>query len=229
MNKKIPFTRRDIAALVFLFVGGTFLAVTLLDVFFGALMSDTMLNITAYTIQVLILFLLLYVFNKKYYFNSFESLGFKKGSVVHMIAISILAYISYFVVMTVVLFSTIEYNYYLPGIGEQEAHLPLFGTSIVGALILAIIAVFIAPILEELLFRGYVLSTLNKYYSSTIAIIISAAIFAGIHIEFQVFIPLFILGILLGYLRNSTGNIYYSITFHMLNNSLAFIAELFLR
>lgn len=93
-----------------------------------------------------------------------------------------------------------------------------------------LILVVVAPLLEELLFRGVLLSRLRRGMSSTAAIGISAAIFAGIHLidpdaAFAA-LGLFVIGVVLGYQALRTGRIGLAVTTHAGVNLLAAIALL---
>ena len=79
----------------------------------------------------------------------------------------------------------------------------------------------VAPIIEETLFRGLLFNGIRTYCGIWTAIIISAAIFSGLHFEWLGFIPRFALGIGLGYLYVKSGSIYPSIGLHSLNNLIA--------
>ena len=51
-----------------------------------------------------------------------------------------------------------------------------------GSLIIMLISiVIIAPIVEEIIFRGLILSRLNKVMNTTVALIVSSLIFAILH------------------------------------------------
>lgn len=83
-------------------------------------------------------------------------------------------------------------------------------------------AVIGAPILEELIFRGIILSYLLKHKSKWGAVLFSALLFGLIHISpDQVFFAFFA-GILLGYFYIKSQNILIPILFHSLNNLLSF-------
>jgi membrane protease YdiL (CAAX protease family) len=84
-------------------------------------------------------------------------------------------------------------------------------------------SVFIAPLCEELFFRGFVLSGLLRELSPFWAIVISAALFAIAHLDPGSFIPLFVIGLALGVLRWRTRSTWPGITLHMLNNGLSSI------
>ncbi len=78
---------------------------------------------------------------------------------------------------------------------------------------------FIAPIAEEIFFRGGLQNLVYRITSSPhLAIILSAAAFSAIHMEFAGFIPRMILGMMLGYMAFWSGNIIVPIFCHAVFN-----------
>jgi sodium transport system permease protein len=76
-------------------------------------------------------------------------------------------------------------------------------------------------ICEELLFRGFLIRFFEKY-SVRWAVVISAILFAAFHLDPFRFIPVLLLGLLLGYLAVRSGSIYSSMFSHLINNGMAF-------
>jgi len=87
-------------------------------------------------------------------------------------------------------------------------------------------AVFIAPICEELFFRGFLLTGLRAVTSAPWAIIISGVVFAVAHGDLGSTPLLLVLGLLLGWLRVSTKSIWPGIILHTTNNAFTAIALL---
>lgn len=83
--------------------------------------------------------------------------------------------------------------------------------------------VFVAPILEELIFRGVMLSYLLKHKSEWAAILFSALLFGLVHISPDQVVWGFLSGIFLGYAYLKSQNILVPILFHALNNFLYYI------
>ncbi len=79
-----------------------------------------------------------------------------------------------------------------------------------------------APICEECLFRGIILSALLRRYSPRKAIIWSAIIFGIAHLNPWQFIAAFLIGCAIGWLFWRTKSIWPGIFMHWLNNSAAF-------
>lgn len=81
-------------------------------------------------------------------------------------------------------------------------------------------AVF-APIFEEWLCRGMIMRGMLKRYSPAVAIIISAAFFAVIHMNPWQAIPAFILGCLFGLVYYKTGSLKLTMLMHCANNAFS--------
>jgi len=77
---------------------------------------------------------------------------------------------------------------------------------------------FVAPVMEEILFRGCILSTLKKEMHPWIAIVISAALFAVAHGTPIGIMYAFILGLIMGWLAVTFKSIVPTILFHMAYN-----------
>lgn len=82
--------------------------------------------------------------------------------------------------------------------------------------------VLIAPIAEEILFRGYLLGKLRKYAPLWLSILITSALFGFVHGQWNVGIDVFVLSIVLCLLRVYTGSLWPSIMLHMLKNAVAY-------
>lgn len=82
--------------------------------------------------------------------------------------------------------------------------------------------VVIAPVAEEVLFRGYLLGKLRKYAPLWVAILITSALFAFVHFQWNVAIDVFVLSIVLCLLRVVSKSLWPSILLHMMKNGVAF-------
>ncbi len=86
--------------------------------------------------------------------------------------------------------------------------------------------VIIAPIIEELIFRGVIMHGLMRNYSSSTAIFSSALMFALFHLNPWQFPATFVLGLLLGFLMVRKRNILLCILGHAINNGIALFGAL---
>lgn len=84
--------------------------------------------------------------------------------------------------------------------------------------------VILAPVIEELIFRGVIMHGLMRNYSKFTAVFISALMFALWHLNPWQFPATFILGLVLGILMLRTRSIYLCIIGHAINNGLVLIS-----
>jgi membrane protease YdiL (CAAX protease family) len=99
--------------------------------------------------------------------------------------------------------------------GTQEA-VQLFGTTHDRSLIwgLIILAVFIAPVVEELIFRGFVFNAFLRYVPAGLAAVASGIIFGLAHYDKTAFFPLACGGVVLAVVYYRTGSLVSSMLTH---------------
>ena len=84
-----------------------------------------------------------------------------------------------------------------------------------------LIIAFIASLAEELFFRGVLQQMFIKWSGKVhLSILITAALFSAVHMQFHGFLPRFVLGIFLGYLFYWNKNLWVPIIAHFLNNAV---------
>lgn len=81
----------------------------------------------------------------------------------------------------------------------------------------------VPAVAEELLFRGVVQPALIKRIGPTLGIVLTALLFAFNHLNPWMFVPLFIVGTLFGFLAYKTGTFWAGALAHFGNNLLAII------
>ncbi|MCB5246158.1 MAG: CPBP family intramembrane metalloprotease [Candidatus Cloacimonetes bacterium] len=89
-----------------------------------------------------------------------------------------------------------------------------------------IVIALLPGICEEILFRGFLMRFFeqkNFWYP----IFVTAILFALFHLDPFRFLPVLLLGILLGYITRRTGSIVNSMFFHIINNTLALVITTF--
>ena len=86
----------------------------------------------------------------------------------------------------------------------------------------------VAPIYEELLFRGIIFPKLIQKTNFTIALLLSSLIFAVLHFHLSALLPLFVLSIILSITDLYTSTIWASISLHALFNLISIIAVKFI-
>lgn len=83
--------------------------------------------------------------------------------------------------------------------------------------------VLLAPVFEEVLFRGLVFNQLNMRFHSVIAALISAGFFAMIHWSWPEFISLFLAGLLYALLLARAKNLWVPILAHVVHNLITYL------
>ncbi|MDQ7947252.1 MAG: CPBP family intramembrane glutamic endopeptidase [Pedobacter sp.] len=98
-------------------------------------------------------------------------------------------------------------------------------TMLINLLVMAVVP----AVAEEFLFRGALQRTLFRFRQNPhFAIWISAFVFSAIHLQFFGFFPRLLLGVAFGYIYFWTGNIWYSIFAHFLNNAYVVVLAFYL-
>jgi membrane protease YdiL (CAAX protease family) len=110
---------------------------------------------------------------------------------------------------------------------EKEKLLETLGSNESKALLLlsAGLTCVVAPICEEILFRGYIFTALRNWRGTLPAALITAVVFGGVHYGSAPaldLVPLGALGFGLCLLYRYTGSLYPCMVAHSLNNSIAF-------
>lgn len=83
--------------------------------------------------------------------------------------------------------------------------------------------VFIAPVVEELIFRGGVFSIMRGTCSPTLAAVISALLFGVMHGQVAIAIEAFLAGVVFSYAYILTQSIFAPIILHIFNNVIAYV------
>lgn len=92
-------------------------------------------------------------------------------------------------------------------------------------IILILTATVVAPIYEEIVFRGILLKGMAKKINPTIALLLSALLFAVVHFNIPQGINAFLLGSVIGFIYITTDSIYLCIFAHFINNILALLVS----
>ena len=83
--------------------------------------------------------------------------------------------------------------------------------------------VIAAPVVEEILFRGYILDAIREIHGDTVAVLGSAGLFGLLHLEPYVVGMAALGGVIYGWVRIKTGSLWPSIVSHMVWNFLVFL------
>ena len=98
------------------------------------------------------------------------------------------------------------------------------GSSVLSRFILLIAGAVLAPIVEEVAFRGILMRALQAQLGTIWAILISSAVFAILHPQLPMgFLSIFALGAGFAVLYRVTGSLWPAIIAHAVNNTLVFV------
>ncbi len=86
---------------------------------------------------------------------------------------------------------------------------------------LLILAVFVAPVCEEIFFRGFIFPGLQRGLPTAWAILVSALVFGIAHADPGSLAVLVVIGIMLAILRWRSDSLYPGMLLHMLNNGIS--------
>lgn len=95
--------------------------------------------------------------------------------------------------------------------------------------VLSVFAVIVAPLIEEIFFRGILYPTLRQRWGILPAVLGSSLIFSLLHFHPPTFLPLFVLAVILSLALEFTGSLPACVLAHSLFNSLSIIAIWLLR
>ena len=161
--------------------------------------------------------------------HSPRALGITSRRLKGNVARGVLAYVA---ALPVFILGTVIWKYVTPLLEiEQQANPAgeIFhrtpSTVVVG--IVFLVAGLIAPVTEELFFRGFLYAPLRYQLGVRHGILLSAGLFALMHFNLFHFLPLFILGLLLTYLYEKTQSLPTVIVVHMLHNLGFLVISLF--
>lgn len=131
----------------------------------------------------------------------------------------------------ILLISNSSMDYLEQLFGEIETQAPVKSLqeeeSMLNKLYLIAAAVIVAPLFEELVFRGYFYGILKKYTDPMFSAFISGGIFAVIHVNVPSILPLWFFGIFLALAYEASRSLWVPIGIHALFNATT-IAMIFL-
>jgi membrane protease YdiL (CAAX protease family) len=123
-------------------------------------------------------------------------------------------------------FNYLYATYAIPDIKSQGQMRKMFAAlpdTLSNQAMLFLAVAVIAPLLEELLFRGLLQTALMKHFPLWGAISAAAVVFALVHGQVYAFPALFAMGAVFGLLYHKTGSLRVTILAHALNNAAALV------
>jgi uncharacterized protein len=154
--------------------------------------------------------------------NPFAQLGMSKKPRINLLLVAALTLI---VAMPFVQFFIIPDSQvtseWLKSQGTSAAVNQLLGDdSLQGILANVFFICFLPAFAEEIFFRGFLQQAVGRLIPPLAAVVVAAAVFSLVHMQLLVFLPRFILGLLLGYFFLRTGKLWVSVAAHFAFNAL---------
>ena len=195
----------------------SFIFVNLLGFILQGKLEDTILNFYLMIFQQLF-----FIFSIKYLFNrqiiSSQTMYTKNLRPTQYIK-GVLQGFGCLFVFGIIL-SIIQQQINLYGFMQQADIFEFFPKEIFKKSILIFIACVVAPITEELIFRGALLGSLLQKLPKNKAIITSSILFSLLHFQPEVAGSIFVISLIISWLYLKYESIYLSILFHIVNNTL---------
>jgi membrane protease YdiL (CAAX protease family) len=168
----------------------------------GLVNSDVTANFIETVIDAVAGIALVYYFLRRY------KVGWK--------AVALAFYVGALVLLTVV-------SLLIPSFNANQAQNNDFTGSVAQQhrLISILALVIIPPIIEETVFRGFIFPAFAKKWGTWIGAICSSLLFGFAHLQANVSIYTFLLGMLLCYMYVKLKSVYPGMALHMLNNAIA--------
>jgi uncharacterized protein len=108
-------------------------------------------------------------------------------------------------------------------VGQPDV-LPLFGEGIQGLLLALVLGGIVAPVAEEIFFRGYLYPGLRDRLGLGWGLVLSSAVFSIVHVFPGVLLPIFLMGLIFAWLYERYDSLWPCILLHGAINTLAFLA-----
>jgi len=148
------------------------------------------------------------------------------------IGLSILSVLPYYLLSAGVLWAAMTFTRVIdPNVGQQIGFDNL--TLGIEYFVAFITLVLMAPLAEELLFRGYFMGRLNERVGKWLAVILTALVFGSLHLfgvtndghivfQWATALDTFALGLMAGSLRQISGSIWAGMLLHSIKNGIAY-------
>lgn len=106
---------------------------------------------------------------------------------------------------------------------QLNDYINMFGKDFFGLVLLGFTIVIAAPLIEEVVFRGFLFGYLDLRFGFLKAAIVSSLVFALVHLYFVQLPMFFLIGFGFAYLMKRSGSIWPAILAHCANNAVLFV------
>lgn len=96
----------------------------------------------------------------------------------------------------------------------------VFGPDVAGFALSILMVVLVGPVVEEIVFRGVILSALQQRWRMWTAVVASSVLFAAYHFNLWLFVPTLVLAIAAGWLAIRSKTLWPAIVLHALYNAV---------
>lgn len=145
-----------------------------------------------------------------------KALGIKRFAFAELMVGASFLFIAYIVIilhnLTLMAFNIAPQGETIAGLFGQDINIWVVGAAVV----------IIAPIAEEVFFRGFVYAGLVDRFGWKKAVLFSALLFGAAHTQLVAFIPTFLMGLVLAYTYHRSKSILPSMLLHFAVNGLGF-------
>jgi len=158
-----------------------------------------------------------------------EAFGFSIPGAGHAILLGVLAAIIFFPVGDLLQAASIELvtKLQIKAPPQQAVETLQDASSIASRIYLIVFYVSIGPVAEEILFRGILYPLIKQAGYRRIALWSTSIVFAAIHFNLPIFLPLVVLGMVAVWLYEKTNNLLAPITLHSTFNAMGLIIMYF--
>jgi uncharacterized protein len=148
--------------------------------------------------------------------------GFSKASLKRALSTAVVLLLA---ATPLILFAEALTQNFLGGESSKQEIVDLFNTSrtIGQRVMIIVLAVVIAPISEEFIFRFFIYGVIRRYFGIAIALVFNSLLFAAAHTHLPSVAPLFVLGACFTLAYEWSGSILVSMGMHALFNSIQLI------
>ncbi|MDO6495814.1 MULTISPECIES: CPBP family intramembrane glutamic endopeptidase [unclassified Cellulophaga] len=132
--------------------------------------------------------------------------------------------ISFFIlILSFIIYNILNYSFFYNLFNGKLTFLEIYPVNVKSNIGINdfVISIFIAPFLEELLFRRIIFTKLLEIHSSLKAILLTSFLFAVMHSDLNGLLGYFFMGIIFSYLYKITKSLWLNIIMHMLFNLFA--------
>lgn len=228
---QVPWTWRDVL-LAIVIAGAPILALTVVGTLAGSAASAQQTPTSAYAFAAIVSTVLVdgwlvfwaWFFSLRKYRLPFAAWGFRRYEERSAWAVAFALIVGGLIVTNALGTLSDELYRRLVGPVPQENVVTIFPHTSSGLVLFVVLAVLIAPVLEETFFRGFVFQGLSRTWGPVAGGIVSALVFAAWHQQLSVLIPIFGLGLVLAAAFYWTRSIYTNMTLHAVFNAIGIIA-----